>query len=350
VGVGVDQRYFGGTDFGDADLGDTGLDAPVQFPAQPTSAHGESVPGPSRPSTPLTSTWRPAHPVDVVATLSSLRRGRGDPTSQVTADGSVWRTARTPAGPATICLRQADGRIDATAWGAGAEWLLAGVPELLGGAHMCAGFDPAHPVLREAHRRHVGLRVPRTRLVFEALVPAVLEQKVTGLEARRSWRELVRRYGEPAPGPAPVGLRVAPSAAGWARIPSWEWRRAGVDGKRSRTVASAARLAARIEECVGMTPDDAMRRLTAVPGVGPWTAAEVAQRALGDCDAVSVGDFHLPALVGWALAGRPVDDDGMLELLARYRPHRYRAVRLVELTVAKPRFGPRYSPQDFRHR
>jgi 3-methyladenine DNA glycosylase/8-oxoguanine DNA glycosylase len=86
-----------------------------------------------------------------------------------------------------------------------------------------------------------------------------------------------------------------------------------------------------------------------VPGVGAWTVAEVRQRAHGDADAVSVGDFHIPKLVGWCLAGRPVDDAGMLELLEPYAGHRYRAVRLLELSGTQyPRFAPRYAPRDFR--
>ncbi|MDQ6649635.1 MAG: DNA-3-methyladenine glycosylase 2 family protein, partial [Actinomycetota bacterium] len=181
----------------------------------------------TRTVAPLRSTWCPAAAVDVALTLSALRRGRGDPTYQVSADGSLWRTARTPAGPATLCLRQTRAGVEAATWGAGAEWLLAGVPDLLGGRHQCDGFAPAHPVLHEAHRRHLRLRVPRTGLVFEALVPAVLEQKVTGGEARRAWRDLLRSYGEPAPGPAPAGMRVVPTPDGWARIPSWDWHRAG---------------------------------------------------------------------------------------------------------------------------
>jgi len=225
--------------------------------------------------------------------------------------------------------------------------VVAGLADLLGGRDDPAGFEPAHPLLRDAHLRHPGLRVPRTGRVFESLVPAVLEQKVTGKEARSSWRWLLQRYGEPAPGPAPVGMHVPPPAQVWRHIPSWAWHRAGVDPKRSRTVLAAAAVAGRLEEAVGMVPDDAARRLSAVPGIGPWTVAEIAQRALGDADAVSVGDYHLSQFVGWALAGRPVDDDGMLELLEPWRPYRYRVVRLLECSgVAKPRFGPRMTIQD----
>jgi len=98
------------------------------------------------------------------------------------------------------------------------------------------------------------------------------------------------------------------------------------------------------------TPAEATERLVAYPGIGPWTAAEVTLRALGDPDAVSLGDFHLPNLVAWALAGEPrADDARMLELLEPWRGHRARVIRLLEASgLAAPRFGPRHSPRDMR--
>ncbi len=189
---------------------------------------------------------------------------------------------------------------------------------MLGAADDPDGFAPAHPLLRELAWRHRGSRIGRSARVLEALVPAVLEQKVVGLEAQRAWRLLLLRHGLPAPGPAPAGMRVFPPARTWARIPSWEWHRAGVEAVRARTIAGAALVAGRLEEIIGLAADDADRRLRALPGIGPWTSAEVRQRACGDADAVTVGDYHLPAAVGWALAGRIVDDAGMLELLAPY--------------------------------
>jgi 3-methyladenine DNA glycosylase/8-oxoguanine DNA glycosylase len=185
--------------------------------------------------------------------------------------------------------------------------------------------------------------------VFEALVPAVLEQKVVGTEAKRAWRSLMLKFGEPAPGPAPAGMRVFPPARTWARIPSWDWHRAGVEGVRAKTVIGAARVAGRLEEITGMSPAEADRRLRSLPGIGPWTSAEIRQRACGDADAVSVGDLHLPGAVGWALAGRKVDDAGMLELLAPYAGHRHRAARLVVLSgIHPPRHGPKMAPRDYR--
>lgn len=293
--------------------------------------------------------WRPAQPVDVRLTLGPLSRGRNDPTYQVEADGSSWRTSLTPCGPVTYRIEQRRSEVHVQAWGDGAEWAVAQAPALLGADDDWTGFVAGHPLLEQALRRHPGLRLPRTGLVMEVLVPAVLEQKVTGKEARAAFCLLVRRHGTPPPGPAPAGMRVPPGPQAWRRVPSWEWHRAGVDPQRMRTVLAAARVAERLEEAVGMEREDALRRLRAVPGVGVWTAAEVAQRALGDPDEVSVGDYHLAAFVGWALLGRPLDDPGMVELLAPWRPHRQRVVRLLEVSGArKPRFGPRLTVQDHR--
>jgi 3-methyladenine DNA glycosylase/8-oxoguanine DNA glycosylase len=217
----------------------------------------------------LETVWRPRLPVDVVRTLEPLRRGTGDPTHKVDLGGVVWRTTRTAAGAATYRLTQRGPReVHCTAWGPGAEQAVAGIADLLGGRDDPTGFVPDHPLLRETATRHPGLRIPRSGHVMESLVPSVLEQKVTGQEARSSWRWLLRRYAEPAPGPAPLGMRVPPPAEVWRRIPSWDWHRAGVDPRRAQTVMRAAQVAARLEEAVGMPPAEAERRLRAVSGIG----------------------------------------------------------------------------------
>ena len=313
------------------------------------------APGAGSCTGPASREWQAPFPVDVRLVLSVHRRGPRDPAYRVSGDGAVWRTSRTPDGPGTLRVTarpagpDAQTVISAAAWGPGAGWLLGSLPSLLGAADDPAGFAPAHPVLRELSRRHPGARVGRSGRVLEALVPAVLEQKVVSPEAHRAWRWLLLRFGDPAPGPAPAGMRVFPAAGTWPRIPSWDWHRAGVEAVRARTIAAAARSAGRVEEILAMPAADADRRLRALPGIGPWTSAEVRQRACGDADAVSVGDYHLPAAVGWALAGRVVDDAGMLELLAPYRGHRYRAARLIELGGAgPPRRGPRMPVRDYR--
>jgi 3-methyladenine DNA glycosylase/8-oxoguanine DNA glycosylase len=297
--------------------------------------------------------WRPGRPVDIAGTLGVHCRGRGDPAHRITPDGAVWRTCRTMDGPATVraATRPADGEVAATAWGPGAQSALDALPHWLGADDDPAGFSPVHPLLARAARRHPGLLVGRTGLVMEALVPAVLEQKVTGREAWRGWRTLLLRFGDPAPGPVPAGMRVVPTPRQWATLPSWEWHRAGVGPNRSRTVVRAAGLAARLEEVTRLSRAEAERRLRTVPGIGAWTAAEVRQRALGDPDAVSVGDFHLPRLVAYSLAGEErADDDRMLELLEPYAGHRYRAcLLLARAGVMPPRRSPRLPVRDYRH-
>ncbi|MBX9245198.1 DNA-3-methyladenine glycosylase 2 family protein [Actinotalea ferrariae] len=291
--------------------------------------------------------------VDLHPTLAPLRRGFRDPAYRTGPDGAVWRATLLASGPATVRLQQR-GPCDVavTAWGPGAAEALAAAPAMLGAHDDASTFDPPAGPVRDAFRRAGAVRIPRTGRVLEALVPAILEQRVITRTAQDAWAYLLRAHGSPAPGPAPDGMRVPPSAAGWAQVPVWDFHRAGVDPRRARAVVAAARIAHRLEETVRMAPLDALARLTVVPGVGAWTAAETAQRALGDADAVSVGDYHLSGQVGWALTGAKVDDAGMLELLEPYRPHRYRAVRLLLLSGAArvPRRGPRLTVEDHRRR
>jgi len=294
-------------------------------------------------------TWLPPFPLDVGAVLGTLRRGAGDPTFQRDTGGALWLTANTPSGAGTLRVRRPDGVVEGTAWGDGAEWLLDGLPALLGAEDDDSGFEGHHPLIAESRRRAPGLRLGATGRVWDVLLPAVLEQKVTGTEAHLSFRDLCRRFGTPAPGPAPAGMRVAPTPRALLGIADWEWHQAGVDGARRRTLIAAAQVAHRLEKAARLRGEDGRKLLRLVPGIGVWTAAEVAQRAWGDADAVSVGDFHIPSVVGWALVGKPLDDDGMLEVLAPYAPQRHRAVRYIEASgFRKPRFAPRFAPRDYR--
>jgi 3-methyladenine DNA glycosylase/8-oxoguanine DNA glycosylase len=301
----------------------------------------------------LTRQWQPPFPLDWSRTLGVHRRGRGDPAYFVDEYGAAWRTSLTPEGPATMRVHATAGdplTVHASAWGPGASWFLGTLPGLLGAADDPSGFEPVHPLLQEMSRRHYALRIGRSDRVFEALIPAVLEQKVVGAEAKRAWRLLLLRFGDQAPGPAPPGMRVCPPPRTWIRVPSWEWHRAGVELVRARTIIGAARVAGKLEETAAMTAAEADRLLQTLSGIGPWTSAEIRQRAIGDPDALSVGDYHLPSIVGWALIRQKVDDAGMCELLAPYAGHRYRAAWLLEMSgQGPPRHGPRNAPRDYRH-
>jgi 3-methyladenine DNA glycosylase/8-oxoguanine DNA glycosylase len=309
------------------------------------------VPRPAQGAGRRVRDWVPQGPLDLGLVLGPLRRGPADPTFRAMPDGSVWRASLTPAGPGTLRVSVAagGGAVRGEAWGPGARWLLERMPEMLGAADDPEAFTPRHRVVAVARHRRPGLRLTRTGLVLESLIPSILEQKVTTDEAYRAWRLLVRKFGEPAPGPAAGGrLWVMPAARTWALIPSWEWHRAGVDNKRASTILRAVRVAERLEEAVGMSPAAAQERLELVPGIGPWTSAETVQRSHGAADAVTVGDLHLPGIVGWALAGdRDADDSVMLSLLEPYAGQRHRAARLILLSGRVPaRRAPRMRRGD----
>jgi 3-methyladenine DNA glycosylase/8-oxoguanine DNA glycosylase len=338
--------------------------------------------------------WVAPFTVDVRRTLSVQGRGRGDPTFATDEAGAIWRTSLTPDGPATIRVLPGRGpshaedplrtveetleattRVRAQAWGPGAQWLLDALPGALGLYDDISGFTAlvadAHPVIRDAARRNPGLRIGRSGRLMEALVPAILEQKVVVLEAHRAWRILLAKYGTLPPGPAPRGMRVFPPPAIWRRIPSWDWHRAGVEGVRAETIIRAASVAESLERLLTFTHEEADRKLRTIPGIGVWTSAEARQRAAGDPDAVSVGDYHLKNIVGWALAGKHRStDEEMLSLLEPFKGHRHRATRLIGLsrgtgtsagrpagsgtgiarygTGGPPRRGPRMPVRDYR--
>jgi 3-methyladenine DNA glycosylase/8-oxoguanine DNA glycosylase len=284
-------------------------------------------------------------PLDLGLTLGIHSHGPADPTTRRVA-GRLVRATRTPDGPATVALDVRNGRLHAEAWGPGADRALAGVPALAGLDDEPGQLHPGHRLVTELVRRMPGLRIGRSANVFEALLPAVLEQKVTGTEAFNAYRAIVFTYGEPAPGA--FRLMVAPAAATIARLPYYAFHPLGVERRRADTLRNAAARAIRLEEAIHLPLEAAYRRLMALPGVGAWTAAEVGLRALGDPDAVSVGDYHLPNLVSWALAGEPrADDARMLELLEPYRGQRARVVRLLEASgIRAPRYGPRMAPRS----
>jgi 3-methyladenine DNA glycosylase/8-oxoguanine DNA glycosylase len=291
----------------------------------------------------LTRRFRVAEPLDLVPTLAPLwRGGYGDPTYRFDA-GRVWRATRNATGPVTIALGREGDWVEAIAWGPGAELALERAPALVGAEDDRSDFHPANRLVAELDRRHRGLRMCRSEAVFEALVPTVMEQKVIGLEARRGYRRMVLAMGEAAPGPA--GMRVPPPATVLARTPYWRMHPFAVERRRAETITRAATMATRLEALTAATAGDARAALEAMPGLGPWSAALIGMIALGDPDAVPVGDFHMPDMVCHALAGVPRGNDAMmLELLEPFRGHRGRVIRLLMSGgIRAPRFGPRLS-------
>lgn len=310
---------------------------------------------------PQTCVLQPSARIDLRLTLAPL--WLLGPSFRRRPDG-YWRATRTPDGPGVQRLRPVEGSIVVDAWGPGATWLIANAGSLVGAdedhsglsqvtlppqepGQLCATPE-AHRAVLDLHRRHLAMRTPRTNAVFEALVPAILTQKVTGKEAGESFRALFRHFGEKAPTP-PGGprLQLPFSPARVKDAPSYVFHACNVERKRADTIRLAASYAHRLEEATGFDRAAAYQRLQSLPGVGIWTANEVAAVAWGDPDAVSVGDFHLKNSVAWNLAGRPRgSDEEMVQLLEPYRPFRGRVIRLLSLGgSAPPKYGPRLTIQ-----
>lgn len=290
--------------------------------------------------------WRPHWPCPVGALLVQHRRGVQDPTWRHD-DSGWWRASRTPVGAATLHVVAAGDVVRVRAWGSGAAWAVDQLPELLGASDDVSGFVPGDPLVERAHGSAPHWRLGRTGLVLDSLVPSIIEQKVTAVEAFRSYRRLVLTHGEPAPGPVHgPELWLPPDAKALRAIPSWGWLGLGIDAARARPLAAVARVAESLERFATADGPQLDRALTSLPGIGRWTSAEVRARVLGDADAVSFGDYHVAADVGWAVRGQPFDDRELEEWLAPWPGHRGRVSTLVRAYAGgRPRRAPRMAPR-----
>lgn len=300
-------------------------------------------------------------PVDPVSTLRLHRMGRRD-ASVAIEDGAFTFATRTSEGPAAVRIEAVDPhRVRVLGWGPGAEHAVARAEWLLGLDDDPSAFDPgaggaiAPRVarrLRRMTREHEGLRLGRCFSLFEVLVRTVLQQRVTWLEATRAQQVLTERYGEDAPLP---GLRLPPDPRRLAAAPYYDLHPAGIERSRAERLVTLAKRAASIDAIAGLPLEEAKAALFALPGIGGWSTGMIAGFGLGDPDAVPVGDFHLPNVVSTFVAGEPRGDDRrMLELLAPWKGHRFRVVRLLFAAgVQAERRGPKNAPskwtRDRRH-
>ncbi|HEX5630117.1 MAG TPA: DNA-3-methyladenine glycosylase 2 family protein [Acidimicrobiia bacterium] len=293
-----------------------------------------------------TRTFRTLAPVDLRSAIGGYSAGGADP-SIVVAPGAAWLALHTPVGPATLHFAGRD-PITAEAWGPGAEYALEVAPEACGATDDPGDFEPKHQVVRRLLQRLPGVRITRSGRVVEALLRMVTGQRVTGTEARNGYFTMCRQLGGPAPGPRRLTLPPDPgqlAALGYAALHPW-----GIERGRAETLIRVARHAGRLDETAQLPLGEAYTRITAIRGVGAWTAGKVGACALGDADAVPVGDYHLPNTVAWALADEDrADDRRMLELLEEFRPHRARVIRLIQAAgISAPKYGPRSAIRDFR--
>lgn len=276
-----------------------------------------------------------------------MKSARGSMVRGTTA--IVWSTI-TPDGPATAEFTHRSDEMTVEAWGDGAAWVVERSPRIVGCEDDVSDFDPPPGLVRDLQKRFSGLRLGATGIVWDTMAQAILGQRVTTVEASRSYRRLARDHGLVAPGPH--GMRTPPVPERIAAM-SWdEFHPYGVERSRAVTLIEAARRIARLQEAIAMSRQDAWARLQSVAGIGPWTASAVMGIARGDADTVAVGDYHVPNTVTWALAGEPRGDDArMLELLEPYRGHRRRVVMLIKSAgISAPKYGPKQAIQPIARR
>lgn len=276
--------------------------------------------------------------LDVVPVTDRARRGA---VASRPRPGTVRRAEPGPHGPMVYEATQRDGRVDIQVWGPhptsedacdvalqrARGWIgwHDDVPDL---ADVTAG----HHTLRDAARRVGPVRLSCVPRVQEAVGRAVLGQLVQGVEARRSTAQLAALVGAPAT----AGLWCWPTATELGRTPAYAMRRCGISLRGATAIHRGALDDVQLER-VRADFGRLDRRLRAIPGIGVWTSAEV-RFALGDPDAVSVGDHNLPTTVCHALCGAEPDectDELMLDLLAPYAGQRARVIRLVVLAVGR---------------
>lgn len=284
---------------------------------------------------PQTRRLRLTRPLDLRLTLALTRIGRGDPCTRLRSD-QAFRASRTPEGPATVHLVVDGDELGAEAWGEGATWLLDQLPILVGEADV-DDFVTSHPLVADLHRRMSGLRVGASHRILEALVPAVCAQKVSTYEAKRCYRQVVEALGEPAPGPSQVDLLLPPDPQVLASTSYQDFHTLGLERRRADVIRRAAARAATVEALADATPEEAEQRLRSLAGVSVWTAAVVRAAALGDADAVPLGDHSVKHLVSFVFTGeRRGTDAQMLELLEPFRGHRGRVIRLLKASGLGP--------------
>lgn len=290
--------------------------------------------------------------VDLGATLAWYRHGRDDPTTWIDRAGDGPRSAGrfvratwTPDGPATLHIRwSADETLDAETWGPGADWLLARVPHMVGDLDAGdTGLEAdVHPVVAATAKANRFTRIGASGTLYHELLPTILQQRITALEAKQQWAVLCREVSDPAPGPF-SRLLAPPAPEVLVRQPSWWFHPLGVERKRAQPMIEVARHASKFWDWAELEPSEVARLLRLIPGIGVWTTGCVTGPALGDVDAVPVGDYHVKNLIGWNLADEArATDERMLQLLAPYAGRRGRVVRAVMAHGRRaPKFGPK---------
>jgi len=214
-------------------------------------------------------------------------------------------------------------------------------PKLLGADDDVSGFTPPTGPITDRWRSRPFL-LGRTDRLWDAVLGGIFGQKVQVQNAVKARRMLARTFGDEAPGPWQGWILPPPDRV--AELGYSDLHPFGVERKRAEIVLRTAREMSRLVGLEQRTPQQVQARLERIRGIGPWTSAVVTASALGDADAVPVGDFHIPNTIAWRLAGEERGDDArMLELLEPWAGHRWRVIRLAKSLGSAPKRGPRLS-------
>ncbi len=164
-----------------------------------------------------------------------------------------------------------------------------------------------HQVLGLDFPHGEGLRVPGTLDGFELAVRAVLGQQITVAAARTLAQRLVLRWGEPIATPHAGLNRLFPSAACLASADTDAMGALGIVRQRQRAIQALARAVAdgQLRLSAGGDIAATMAQLTALPGIGDWTAQYIAMRALRWPDAFPAADVALHKALGLRDAPHP---------------------------------------------
>jgi len=272
-------------------------------------------------------------PYSLVDSLRIQRFGRGDPTSLVERTGMQERYAkcsRTAAGPVTlVAWTSADPEpvnVEVALYGEGAKALVPRLRDVLG-LDDAADFVTTHPRLAHLRLALRSMRLTHALSLPELHAILVLQQRITFVEAARSWRQMVEVGGQAAPGPLP--LLVPPCPEDWLALRQPGARALGIDAHRWRALQHAARaaneVASRAHDRAAL--EDFVMRL---PGTGHWTTGLLRGLGTGDADAIVLGDVHLPHDISALFTDVPMgSDEKMVALLEPFRPHRFRLVRAL---------------------
>lgn len=183
------------------------------------------------------------------------------------------------------------------------------------------------PLLRASIRASRGMRVAGSGSVFETMLTAVLAQQVNLTFAYSIRQELALALGRRArfDGESYVAF---PTAASVARLTHEELRGFRLSNAKARALHAIAEAfrsrELRETELETLSDEEVIDRLTALPGVGRWTAEITLMRGLGRPDAFPAGDLAVVKYLAQQLLGRDeaASEGEMREFSKRWSPHR----------------------------